>query len=46
MIRLMSADNTRVNYLTEKQAELRKNKKMAITNETIKNDLGMPVLGL
>ena len=43
MIRLMSADNTRVHYLSEKEA---KKKKAVVVNdaEALMNDLGAPVL--
>lgn len=40
MIRLMSADNTRVHYLSEKEAKRRKEKYIDGTNL---NDLGMPI---
>ena len=43
MIRLMSSDNTRVHYLSEKEA---KRKKAVVVNdaEALMNDLGVPVL--
>ena len=43
MIRLMSADNTRVHYLSEKEA---KKKKAVVVNsaESLINDLGVPIL--
>jgi hypothetical protein len=43
MIRLMSTDNTRVHYLSEKEA---KRKKAVVVNdaEALMNDLGVPVL--
>jgi hypothetical protein len=43
MIRLMSADNTRVHYLSEKEA---KRKKAVVVNDAdaLMNDLGVPVL--
>ena len=43
MIRLMSVDNTRVHYLSEKQA---KKKKAVVVNsaESLVNDLGVPIL--
>lgn len=42
MIKIMSIDNTKVNYLSEKQAK-RKNAKV-IDGTTLKNDFGMSVL--
>lgn len=41
LIRLMSMDNTRVHYLSEKQAKNRKSKRIDGTNLT--NDLGIPI---
>lgn len=43
MIRLMSADNTRVHYLSEKEA---KRKKAVVVNDAdaLMNDLGVPIL--
>ena len=43
MIRLMSSDNTRVHYLSEKES---KRKKAVVVNdaEALMNDLGVPVL--
>lgn len=41
LIRLMSMDNTRVHYLSEKQAKKRKSKRVDGTNLT--NDLGIPI---
>lgn len=43
MIRLMSADNTRVHYLSEKEA---KRKKAVVVNnaDALINDLGVPIL--
>ena len=43
MIRLMSADNTRVHYLSEKQAK-RKNAVVVNDANSLINDLGVPVL--
>lgn len=44
MIRLMLADNTRVNYLSEKQLKHKGSK--IITDSTIlKNDIGIPIIG-
>lgn len=43
MIRLMSIDNTRVHYLTEKQAQNRKSK--TIDGSNITSDLGIPIFG-
>jgi hypothetical protein len=42
MIRLMSVDSTRVNYLSEKEAKRRKDKYVDGTNF---NDLGAPIFG-
>ena len=43
MIRLMSADNTHVHYLSEKEA---KRKKAVVVNDAdaLINDLGVPIL--
>lgn len=43
MIRLMSADNTRVHYLSEKEA---KRKKAVVVNDAsaLMNDLGVPIM--
>lgn len=43
MIRLMCADNTRVHYLSEKEA---KRRKAVVVNDAnaLMNDLGVPVL--
>ena len=43
MIRLMSIDNSRVHYLTEKQAQNRKSKR--IDGSNITSDLGIPIFG-
>ena len=40
MIRLMSTDNTRVHYLSEKEAQNRKTK--VVTSSNL-NDLGLPI---
>ena len=45
MIRLMALDNTRVHYLSEKQAERRKAKKVNFNDKTQLNDLGLPIFG-
>ena len=45
MIRLMSLDNTRVRYLSEKQAEKRKARKIDFGNKSMINDLGIPIFG-
>lgn len=42
MIRLMSIDNTRVHYLSEKQAQ-EKNATKIDSAEDLLNDLGMPI---
>lgn len=42
MIRLMGADNTRVHYLSEKEAKRRKDKYVDGSNF---NDLGVPIFG-
>ena len=44
-IRIMCADNTRIHYLSEKQAEMRKAKRFDGTNTEMLNDLGIPVFG-
>ena len=41
MIRLMSYDNTRVHYLSEKQAS--RKKATIVDGSDLKNDLGLPV---
>ena len=43
MIRLMSVDNTRVHYLSEKEAK-RKNAVVVNDANSLINDLGVPVL--
>lgn len=43
MIRLMSVDNTRVHYLSEKEAK-RKNAVVVNDADALINDLGVPVL--
>ena len=45
MIRLMSVDNTRVHYLSEKQAK-RKNATVFNSADSLINDLGIPVMGM
>lgn len=42
MIRLMAMDNTRVNYLSEKQVK-QKNATKIDSVEDLMNDLGMPI---
>ena len=42
MIRLMSIDNTRVHYLSEKQAQ-EKNATKIDSAEDLMNDLGVPI---
>lgn len=42
MIRLISTDNTRVRYLSEKEAKRRKDK---FIDETNFSDLGVPIFG-
>lgn len=42
-IRLMGVDFTRVHYLTEKQAQNRKSKR--IDGSNITSDLGIPIFG-
>ena len=44
MIRLMSADNTRIHYLSDKERERRKGVQVGTTNGCLLNDLGIPVL--
>lgn len=44
MIKIMVFDNSRVNYLTEKQAEKRKAKKVDTSDAKSLNDLGIPIL--
>lgn len=44
-LRLMAADNTRVHYLTEKQAKNRKTKRIDGTSPILLNDLGVPIFG-
>jgi hypothetical protein len=46
MIKLMSIDNTRVHYLSEKQAEKKKAKKINTNNKQELNDLGIPIFGI
>lgn len=46
LIRLMCIDNTRVNYLSEKDLERRKAKVYDGTNNEILNDMGIPIFGL
>ena len=43
MIRLMSVDNTRVHYLSEKQVK-KKNAVVFDSAESLMNDLGVPIL--
>ena len=43
MIRLMSIDNTRVHYMTDKQAQNSKSKR--IDGSYITSDLGIPIFG-
>lgn len=45
-IRLASADNTHVKYLSEKQAEMRKAKKYDGDNLGSLSDLGVPIFGM
>lgn len=45
MIRIMAVDNTRVHYLTEKQAERRKRNSTQINGKEDMTDLGIPMLG-
>ena len=44
-IKLASADNTHVRYLTEKQAEMRKAKRFDGSTDNSLNDLGVPIFG-
>ena len=41
MIKIMSMDNSHINYLSEKQAEMRKAKKF--DSKMPMNDLGIPI---
>ena len=43
LIRLMSFDNTHINYLSEKQRKMRKAKKIDGKNVNELNDLGVPI---
>ena len=43
LIKLMSVDNTRVHYLSDKEKERRKSK--YIDGSNITSDLGMPIFG-
>ena len=43
MIRIMSADNTRIHYLSEKEAK-KKNAVRFDSAEALMNDLGIPIL--
>ena len=45
LIRLMCSDFTRIHYLSEKEQEDRKSKKIDASNATMLNDLGIPVFG-
>ena len=45
-IKLASADNTRVVYLSEKQAEMMKAKQYDGNNLSELSDLGVPIFGL
>jgi hypothetical protein len=42
-IRLMAADNTRIHYLSEKQAKNRKSKKIDGNRPMLLNDLGIHI---
>ena len=42
MIRLMSCDNTRIHYLSEKQAKRKKSK--VVDGSNLTNDLGITIL--
>ena len=42
LISIMSADNTHVRYLSEKQ---QKNRKSKVVNGEMLNDLGIPIIG-
>lgn len=46
MVRIMSADNSHVNYLTEKQVEIRKHKEKNIDfgDANMLNDLGIKMI--
>lgn len=44
-LRLMAVDNTRVHYLSEKQAKNRNSKKIDGNKSMLLNDLGIPVFG-
>lgn len=44
LIKLMTIDNTRVHYLTDKERE-RKKSKVFDGSKSITNDLGIPILG-
>lgn len=44
-IRLMAVDNTRVHYLTDKQAKNRKTKRFDGNKPFLMSDLGIPILG-
>ena len=46
MIKIMCADNTHVNYLTEKQLENRKSIRYDGSKGGNLNDLGIPIIGL
>lgn len=46
IIRLMCADNSRIHYLSEKQAEMRKARKFDGSNKDMLNDLGIPIFGM
>ena len=43
MIRIMTADNTHVRYLSEKEAQQRKAK--VLDGKNLMNDLGIPIIG-
>lgn len=42
MIKIMTSDNSRVNYLSDEQADMRTARKIDMLNT--KNDLGIPLL--
>ena len=44
LIKLMTVDNTRVHYLTDKERERRKSK-VFDGSKSITNDLGIPIFG-
>ena len=44
LIKLMTIDNTRVHYLTDKERDRRKSK-VFDGSKSITNDLGIPILG-